>query len=163
MARLVVCPSPSLNNCQNVLWIAPTGWEKPVGCSKKLWKMWKAAPVHSQKDEARWGQHRGHHHHQRPVTAAANSSWGLDTIFSYYDAYPGVWLKERRACIWFHAAGSQNALSTLRRWYAEGILDREFAVRDESARQSLIGKGQCGMYFGVWWPSNGSCRRGGAG
>ena len=49
----------------------------------------------------------------------------------------------------------KDALSTLRRWYAEGILDREFAVRDESGRQSLIGRGQCGMYFGVWWPSNG--------
>ena len=85
-----------------------------------------------------------------------NSSWGLDSVFSLFGAYPGSWLEvDGQAAYGSVQPEMKEALETLRRWYSEGILDREFAVRDEASRQSLIGSGRCGMYFGVWWPSNG--------
>ena len=153
--KLMGLPSPSLNNCQNVLWIR-SDWLGKTGLDvpKTLEDVEKLARTFQQMKLG--GDNTVGITTTSDLYGGYNSSWGLDTIFSYYDAYPGVWLEKNGAPVYGSTQPEvKNALSTLRRWYAEGILDREFAVRDESARQSLIGKGQCGMYFGVWWPSNG--------
>lgn len=153
--KLMGLPSPALNNCQNVLWIRSDWLEKSgLDAPKTLDEVENLAKTFRQMKLG--GENTVGITTISELYGGYNSSWGLDTVFSYYGAYPGVWLEKDGAPVYGSTLPEvKDALSTLRRWYAEGILDREFAVRDEAARQSLIGSGQCGMYFGVWWPSNG--------
>lgn len=153
--KLMGLPSPALNNCQNVLWIRSDWLEKSgLDAPKTLDEVENLAKTFRQMKLG--GENTVGITTISELYGGYNSSWGLDTVFSYYGAYPGVWLEKDGAPVYGSTLPEvKDALSTLRRWYAEGILDREFAVRDEAARQSLIGSGQCGMYFGMWWPSNG--------
>ena len=153
--KLMGIPSPALNNCQNVLWIRKDWLERSGMQEPKTLADVEALAKKFQQMKL-GGENTIGITTTSDLYAGYNSSWGLDTVFSYFGAYPGVWLDQDGTA----AYGSiqpevKTALETLRRWYSEGILDREFAVRDESSRQQLIGSGQCGMYFGVWWPSNG--------
>lgn len=153
--KLMGIPSPALNNCQNVLWIrkdwleaagldAPTTLEEIEATAKKFIEL-KLGGDNTVGITTTSNLYEGY-----------NSSWGLDTIFSYFGAYPGSWLEGENGVTYGSLEPEmKDALERIRKWYADGILDREFAVRDEASRQALIGSGRCGMYFGVWWPSNG--------
>lgn len=153
--KLMGIPSPALSNCQNVLWIRKDWLEKTgLDAPKTLEDVENLAKTFQKMKLG--GENTIGITTTSSLYTGYNSSWGLDTVFSCFGAYPGVWLDQNGTA----AYGSiqpevKDALETIRRWYAEGILDREFAVRDEASRQSLIGSGRCGMYFGVWWPSNG--------
>ncbi len=153
--KLMGIPSPSLNNCQNVLWIRKD-WLEKTGMSEPKTLADVEALAKKFQEMKLGGDNTIGITTTSDLYTGYNSTWGLDTIFSYFGAYPGVWLEENGQPVYGSTKPEvKEALETLRRWYSEGILDREFAVRDESSRQQLIGRGQCGMYFGVWWPSNG--------
>lgn len=153
--KLMGIPSPALNNCHNVLWIrkdwleaagleAPTTLEEVEATAKKFIEL-KLGGDNTVGITTTSNLYEGY-----------NSSWGLDTIFSYFGAYPGNWLQDDSGVTYGSLEPEmKDALERIRQWYAQGVLDREFAVRDEASRQALIGSGRCGMYFGVWWPSNG--------
>ncbi len=153
--KIMGIPSPSLSNCQNVLWIR-RDWLEKTGLPepKTLADVEKLAKTFQQMKLG--GENTIGLTATSGLYAGYNSSWGLDTVFSYFGAYPGVWL-EKDGSVTYGSIQPEvkEALRTMQRWYQEGILDREFAVRDEASRQTLLGSGQCGMYFGVWWPSNG--------
>ncbi len=153
--KLMGIPSPALNNCQNVLWIR-SDWLKKAGLEppRTLEEIEKTAKTFV--DMKLGGDSTVGITTTSNLYEGYNSTWGMDTVFSYFGAYPGSWL-ERDGNVTYGSVEPEmkKALETLRSWYAAGILDREFAVRDEAGRQSLIGSGRCGMYFGVWWPSNG--------
>ena len=153
--KIMGIPSPSLNNCQNVLWIRKD-WLEKTGLPepKTLADVENLAKTFQQMKLG--GENTIGITTTSSLYTGYNSTWGLDTVFSYFGAYPGVWLdKDGKATYGSIQPEVKEALTTIRRWYAEGILDREFAVRDEASRQTLLGSGKCGMYFGVWWPSNG--------
>ncbi len=153
--KLLGIPSPALNNCQNVLWIRSDWLEKAgLEAPKTLEDVEKTARKFI--DMKLGGDNTIGLTTTSKLYEGYNSSWGLDSVFSVFGAYPGSWLEiDGKASYGSVQPEMKEALETLRKWYAEGILDKEFAVRDEASRQSLIGSGRCGMYFGVWWPSNG--------
>lgn len=153
--KLLGIPSPALNNCQNVLWIR-SDWLEQAGLDvpETLEDVEKTARKFI--DMKLGGENTIGITTTSKLYEGYNSSWGLDSIFACFGAYPGNWLEiDGEASYGSVQPEMKEALETLRRWYSEGILDKEFAVRDEASRQSLIGSGRCGMYFGVWWPSNG--------
>lgn len=153
--KLMGIPSPALNNCQNVLWIR-SDWLEAAGLEPPTTLEEVEATARKFIDMKLGGDHTVGITTTSNLYEGYNSSWGLDTIFSYFGAYPGSWLeKDGHVTYGSIEPEVKDALETLRRWYSSGILDKEFAVRDEASRQSLIGSGKCGMYFGVWWPSNG--------
>ena len=86
-----------------------------------------------------------------------NSSYGLDTIFSYFGSYPGYWVydDEGKAVYGSVMESTKEALAFLAEMYAEGLLDPQFAVRTGDDRNELLANGVCGIYFGVWWPNGG--------
>ena len=153
--KLLGIPSPALNNCQNVLWIRSDWLEKAgLDAPETLEDIEKTARKFMELKLG--GENTIGLTTTSKLYGGYNSSWGLDSVFSLFGAYPGSWLEvDGQAAYGSVQPEMKEALETLRRWYSEGILDREFAVRDEASRQSLIGSGRCGMYFGVWWPSNG--------
>lgn len=154
--KLMGIPGTSLGNCHNVLWIrkdwldklgmdAPTTLDEVIDTARAFKKL----------------NYNGQNNTVGLTTTSDiyggyNSWWGLDTIFSYYGAYPGVWLERDGKAVYGSILPEvKTALAKLRDLYAEGILDREFAIRNEADRQQLLGSGRLGMYFSVWWPSNG--------
>lgn len=81
-----------------------------------------------------------------------NGQHGLYSIFNYFDAYPEQWIEvDGKAAYGSIQPEMKDALETLSRWYEEGILDQEFAVRKSTDREALIASGQCGIMFGPWW------------
>ncbi|MDR1000593.1 MAG: extracellular solute-binding protein [Clostridiales bacterium] len=47
--------------------------------------------------------------------------------------------------------GMKDALAVLQSMYAEGIIDREFSVKDTAMLEQDIGSGKLGMAFGMQW------------
>lgn len=153
--KLMGIPSPALNNCQNVLWIR-SDWLEKAGLEAPRTLDEVEATARKFIDMKLGGDNTVGITTTSNLYEGYNSSWGLDTVFSCFGAYPGSWLEKDGAVTYGSIEPEiKDALETLRKWYSSGILDKEFAVRDEASRQSLIGGGKCGMYFGVWWPSNG--------
>lgn len=76
---------------------------------------------------------------------------GFSSIFSAYHAYPDFWVKDASGKV---VNGSttpetKKGLEKLRQWYADGILDKEFALRKDT--NELVAGGKAGMFFGEWW------------
>ncbi len=82
-----------------------------------------------------------------------NSAFLFTNVFYSYGAYLGQWVERDGKMVYGSTLPEvKEALAELSRWYADGIIDREFAVRKDVDRQALISSGQTGMVFSNWWP-----------
>lgn len=86
-----------------------------------------------------------------------DSNYGLNTLFSYFGAYPGLWVydDDGNAVYGSVTKANKDALTFLAKLYEEGLLDKQFAVRTKDDRKQLLATGKCGIYFGSWWPNSG--------
>ncbi|MFU1798465.1 extracellular solute-binding protein [Paenibacillus azoreducens] len=84
-------------------------------------------------------------------TDLVNGDNGFASLFSYFDAYPGYWMKDKEGKVSYGSIQPQvkDALAKLRDWYAAGLIDKEFALRKEA--YELMSGGKAGMFFGPWW------------
>ena len=75
----------------------------------------------------------------------------FDPIFQAFDAYPGYWYKDENGEVVYGTLteNTKEALAVLQGWYAEGLIDPEFATRDYIAEP--INAGEVGIFFGPWW------------
>lgn len=81
---------------------------------------------------------------------SSNHAGVFDPIFAAYDAYPGYWYEEDGEVTYGTLSeNTKKALETLSSWYAQGLIDPEFATRDYIAEP--INAGQVGIFFGPWW------------
>ncbi|MCD9024944.1 extracellular solute-binding protein [Cohnella sp. NL03-T5] len=85
-------------------------------------------------------------------------SWGFDTrgLFNGHNSYPGGWIKGSDGKL---AAGeiqpeTKTALERLQGWYKKGILDKEFALKDDNKVVEDIVGSKVGIVYGEWWYSN---------
>ncbi|WP_409344539.1 extracellular solute-binding protein [Paenibacillus sp. MBLB4367] len=86
------------------------------------------------------------------------SFWGFDArgLFNGFGAYPNAWIKGKDGKL---AAGevqpeTKNTLAKLQAWYQKGILDKEFALKDENKAVEDIVAGKVGISYGEWWYPN---------
>lgn len=72
-------------------------------------------------------------------------------LFFAHNAYPGIWVKDKdgKAVYGSTTEETKQALIMMRDWYAQGILDKELALRKSA--QELITSGKAGIFFGPWW------------
>ncbi|MCQ6559858.1 extracellular solute-binding protein [Paenibacillus mendelii] len=84
--------------------------------------------------------------------------WGFDARGAFYShgAYPGAWIKDADGKL---VAGevqpeTKTALARMQSWYKNGILDKEFALRDENKASEDIVASKVGIAFGEWWYPN---------
>lgn len=79
------------------------------------------------------------------------SNCGFEPVFAAYDAYPGYWVKGDDGQVTYgtNTENSKKAFERLAGWYADGLIDPEMGVRDQSDEQ--INAGNVGMYFCAWW------------
>ncbi|MCA0756997.1 extracellular solute-binding protein [Paenibacillus sp. N4] len=83
--------------------------------------------------------------------ASSNNTFGLDPIFSAFNAYPGFWLKGEDGKPVYGSIQPQvkEALAKLRDMYASGAIDRELSIRKDAAEPVVSGKS--GIFFGPFW------------
>lgn len=85
-----------------------------------------------------------------------NVSNGANSIFSAYGAYPGSWIDvEGEVQYGSIQPEMKKGLEVLNRFYEEGILDKEFAVRKAEDRDELVASGRVGILFCPWWGYSG--------
>lgn len=82
---------------------------------------------------------------------STNNLYGFDGIFSAFNAYPGYWIEDDNGDAVYGSTQpeTKEALATLREMYAEGLIDPEMGVREDSG-ESVV-SGETGMFFAPWW------------
>ncbi|MBU7320249.1 extracellular solute-binding protein [Paenibacillus oleatilyticus] len=90
--------------------------------------------------------------------------WGFDLrgFFNAYGAYPSVgdninaWIKDSSGKLvpGLIQPEMKPALAKLQSWYKNGILDKEFALKDENKVVEDITAGKVGISYGEWWYPN---------
>ncbi|ULO07107.1 extracellular solute-binding protein [Paenibacillus sp. 19GGS1-52] len=87
------------------------------------------------------------------IVNIGNSQYGFDTIFSAFDAYPELWVKDEQGKVVYGSIQPQmkEALAKLQDMVKEGLIDKEFAVKKPEQATELIVSGKAGIFFGPWW------------
>ncbi|AZN43102.1 extracellular solute-binding protein [Paenibacillus albus] len=80
-----------------------------------------------------------------------NSVGGLDPIFASFKSYPLNWVKDSSGNVEFGGITpeTKEALGKLRDLYAQGLIDKEFALHTDPLE--LVRGGKSGIFFGPWW------------
>ncbi|GAB6929031.1 extracellular solute-binding protein [Paenibacillus sp. JCM 10914] len=90
---------------------------------------------------------------QQDIVNVGNSIFGFDTIFSYYDAYPEMWIKNDEGVVEYGSIQPETklALAKLRDMYADGIIHKEFVAETGGTSREKVIAGRVGMFFGPFW------------
>ncbi len=80
-------------------------------------------------------------------------SFGTLPLFQVFHAYPGYWVtgSDNQLHDGIIAPEVKNALEGMQDLYKKGILDKEFATKDDGMVVEDIIAGKVGMVFGEWW------------
>lgn len=153
--KLMAIPGTSIGGAHNLIWIRQD-WLEKVGMEppKTIDDVIAIAKAFIEKDPGGNGEGKtvGITGKQK-VAGQYNSMHGLDTIFSLYGAYPRHWIDDGNGGVIYGSVAPEmkTALAKLNEMYTEGILDPQFAMRQEADSHSLVVGGQCGIMFGPWW------------
>lgn len=76
---------------------------------------------------------------------------GLNAVFAAFGAYPRKWIagSDGRPVYGSVQREAKETLKLLAGWYKEGVLDRQFMLRQDS--QDLVADNKTGIFFGPWW------------
>jgi len=87
------------------------------------------------------------------VAGIYNNLGNLDPIFGAFKSFPRQWMRDENGEISYGTIAPQtkDALAYLAKLYADGIIDKEFAVRTSDDFNALLLSGRCGIFFGPWW------------
>lgn len=90
---------------------------------------------------------------QQDIVNVGNSVFGFDTIFSYFDSYPELWLENAEGEVEYGSIQPQTktALAKLRDMYANGTIHKEFVAETQTAGREKVIAGRVGMFFGPFW------------
>lgn len=85
------------------------------------------------------------------LVSIGGNLWGLDPIFGSFKSFPQYWLKDESGDIKYGSIQpeTKEALSELASMYAEGLIDPQMLIRDDSQEPTLAGN--VGIFFGPWW------------
>ncbi|RAU97104.1 extracellular solute-binding protein [Paenibacillus sp. YN15] len=83
-------------------------------------------------------------------TFLTDSHFGTSGFFSGYHAYPGKWVKDDKGNLVYGSTQPQvkEALRQLQTMYKQGLLDKEFGIKDRAkVTESVVG-GKVGIFYG---------------
>ena len=85
------------------------------------------------------------------VNGVGGNRYGLDPLFSAFQSYPKYWLKDDSGNVVYGSITEETrtALEKVAGLYADGLIDTEILVRNDSSEPLLAGK--VGIFFGPWW------------
>ncbi|MDR1252684.1 MAG: extracellular solute-binding protein [Treponema sp.] len=87
-----------------------------------------------------------------------NDIFGLLGMFQAYGAYPLFWVKTGSQSLGYGSVqpGMKEALARAAQWYRQGIIDREFLVKDGTKASESSVAGKNGLFYGTHanslWP-----------
>lgn len=75
---------------------------------------------------------------------------GIDQIFQGYGAYPRMWIPDASGQLVYGSIQPEmkTALAKLQEEYKNGVIDREYGVKDYQKVCEVLTSGQAGIYFG---------------
>lgn len=85
-----------------------------------------------------------------------STCYSIDPLFAQSDSYPQKWIHDSSGKI-VYGSVTQNtkvALSLIRQWYHDGVIDPDFMLRTNDNAANLVASGQSGALFGWWWAPN---------
>ncbi|MGN8646232.1 extracellular solute-binding protein [Gracilibacillus sp. HCP3S3_G5_1] len=87
------------------------------------------------------------------IVNIGNSLFGFDTIFSYFDAYPEMWIENDNGEVVYGSIQpeTKEALGKLREMYELGVIEQEFGVKKPEDSEELVVNGTSGMLLYPWW------------
>ena len=89
-----------------------------------------------------------------------DTNFQMDGLFNIFGSFPkaNFWVEDPenpdQVIFGAFADETKTALETVSQMYADGLIDKEFAVNDASAAQQHIASGKCGVVIGAVWISN---------
>lgn len=150
--RMMAIPATAIAGQHNVLWIRQD-WldELNLEVPKTVDDIIAVAKAFVENDMSGTGKTVG-----LPVLDTVvgdyNSQYGLYTVFSAYDAWPRRWIERDGKVVYGSVQPEmKTALEKIRQMYADGVIDKEFAVRQGSDRNEMLVSGQAGMAFLPWY------------
>ena len=77
----------------------------------------------------------------------------IEVVTSAYGAYPKSWIKGPDGTVVYGGIQPEMkaALETLNKWYNNGWIDKEFAVKNADKLNEDTAKGNVLVYKGMWW------------
>ncbi|SEO62845.1 extracellular solute-binding protein [Paenibacillus sp. OV219] len=80
-----------------------------------------------------------------------NGGMDFNPIFGVYKSFPRQWIKDKDGNIVYGGTQPETkaALGKLRDLYASGIIDKQFATREET--EEVVASGKAGIISGPWW------------
>jgi len=93
------------------------------------------------------------------IVGIAKDLWGqmfsLRGFFDGFESYPGIWVEDENGQLVYGSTlpGTKEALKTLNEMYTEGLIDREFGVKDGGKVAEATTNGKCGLFYGAQWNS----------
>lgn len=87
------------------------------------------------------------------IVKVGNNICGLDAIFALYNSYPELWVTDADGRIAYGSIQpeTREALKKLAELVQEGVLEKDFAVKDQEQCNEIITSGKGGAFFGAWW------------
>ncbi|MFD0672408.1 hypothetical protein [Cohnella sp. GCM10027633] len=84
--------------------------------------------------------------------------FGPGFLFDTYDAYPRLFHKDAAGEVVYGGIqpGIKDGLKVLAQLYADGLIEKDFALKDSGKLQELLASGRAGIvgqaWWGVWYP-----------
>lgn len=77
----------------------------------------------------------------------------ITSIANMMHAYPNAWVKNEEGRVIYGSVQPEMkpVLETLARWYADGLIDPEFTVKNTDKEAELVLREKLGAFFGVQW------------
>ncbi len=89
----------------------------------------------------------------KSIVSVGNNMYGLDALFALYNSYPEMWVTDDNGNVMYGSIKpeTKTALENIAKLVADGIIDRDFAVKDSDQCNELVTSGKGGIFFGSWW------------
>lgn len=89
---------------------------------------------------------------QKEVAGFYNAAFLMDPIMNTFGSYPRSWLVQEDGSIAYGTIQpeTKEALAFVAEMYKEGLIDKEFAVRDWDTMMEMMLSGRVGVAFGAW-------------
>lgn len=89
----------------------------------------------------------------KSIVNVGNNMYGLDAIFGLYHSYPEMWVTDEDGKVAYGSIQpeTKTALESIAKMVQDGVIDKDFAVKDSDQCNELITSGKGGIFFGSWW------------
>lgn len=90
------------------------------------------------------------------LVGSTSENYSIDPIFDLFGAHPRKWQIRNDGEIVYGSltASTKRAIAYIHNLYERGIIDKNFALREQNNLRDLVVEGKCGAFFGLWWSPN---------